>query len=79
MVDKGLRFLVLTTLAVQVARQWPDVVRYLKIEQLSVGRGHPEDVPVRGRSSYPQHPGSGGQMAAAASTRPAGGGPHSTR
>lgn len=60
MVGKGLRFLVLTALAVHVARQWPDVVRYLKIKQLSVGRGHPEDVPVRGRASYPQRPGSGG-------------------
>lgn len=78
MVGKGLRFLVLTALAVHVARQWPDVVRYLKIKQLSVGRGHPEDVPVRGRASYPQRPGSGGQTAAAASTRP-GGAAHTAR
>jgi hypothetical protein len=53
MVGKGLRFLVLTALAVHVAKQWPDVVRYLKVTQLSVGRGHPEDVPVRGRAPYP--------------------------
>jgi hypothetical protein len=78
MVGKGLRFLVLTALAVHVARQRPDVVRYLKIKQLSVGRGHPEDVPARGRASHPQRPGSGGQTAAAASTRP-GGAAHTAR
>jgi hypothetical protein len=50
MVGKGLRFLVLTALAVHVARQWPDVVRYLKIKQLSVGRGHPEERPLRWKS-----------------------------
>jgi hypothetical protein len=79
MVGKGLRFLVLTALAVHVARQWPDVVRYLKIKQLSVGRGHPEDVPVRGRASYPsttrqrRADGRGGFDSARR------GGPHSTR
>jgi hypothetical protein len=72
MVGKGLRFLVLTALAVHVARQWPDVVRYLKIKQLSVGRAIPKMCRSAAGRPTPQRPGSGGQTAAAASTRPAG-------
>lgn len=52
------RFLVVSSLAL-VASQWQDIVRYLKIMQLSRGQGHPENVPARGRASYPQRPGSG--------------------
>lgn len=59
MAGKGLRFLAPTALALIVASQWQDIVRYLKISQLSAGQGHPENVLARGRVSYPQRPGSG--------------------
>jgi len=59
MVGKGLRFLVPAALALLVAGQWRDIIRYVKISQLSTGQGHPENVPARGRASYPQRPGSG--------------------
>jgi hypothetical protein len=59
MVGKGLRFLVPTAVALIVASQWQDIVRYFKTQQLSMGQGHPENVPARGRASYPQRPGSG--------------------
>jgi hypothetical protein len=42
MAGKGLRFLAPTALALIVASQWQDIVRYLKISQLSAGQGHPE-------------------------------------
>jgi hypothetical protein len=38
------------------ATQWPDIRRYIGIKELSMGRGHPEMVPVRGRVGYPQDP-----------------------
>lgn len=31
-----------------------DIIRYIKIKRLSQGRGHPEFVPVRGSTAYPQ-------------------------
>jgi hypothetical protein len=79
MVGKGMRLLVLTALAVPVARQWPDIVRYFKIKQLSVGQGHPENVPTRGRASYPQRPGSGEADGHGDFDSASRGGPHSTR
>jgi hypothetical protein len=33
-----------------------DLIRYVKIKQMSYGNGHPENVPARGRAAYP-HPG----------------------
>jgi hypothetical protein len=36
-----------------VTAQWHEIVRYLRIEQMSLGRGHPENVPARGSHSYP--------------------------
>jgi hypothetical protein len=36
-----------------------DLIRYFKIKRLSVGRGHPELVPVSGSRSYPQRTGQG--------------------
>jgi len=36
-----------------VASQWKDIVRYLKIERMSFGDGHPGAVPVTGRHCYP--------------------------
>ena len=37
-----------------IAGQWPDIRRYAKIKMLSVGDGHPGNVPVAGRTSYPR-------------------------
>jgi hypothetical protein len=31
-----------------------DIRRYVKIKQLSQGTGHPENVPVTGKSAYPK-------------------------
>lgn len=59
MLGKGLRFLAPAALALLVASQWQDILRYLKIAQLSAGHGHPGNVPARGRASYPQRPGDG--------------------
>lgn len=35
-----------------VAVQRHDIVRYLRIKQMSLGRGHPELVPASGETSY---------------------------
>lgn len=35
------------------ATQRHDIVRYLKIKQMSLGEGHPETVPASGTTSYP--------------------------
>ncbi|HEY1915471.1 MAG TPA: hypothetical protein VGH27_07840 [Streptosporangiaceae bacterium] len=37
-----------------------DIRRYVKIKQLSQGTGHPENVPVTGKSAYPKRPRRGG-------------------
>jgi hypothetical protein len=37
-----------------------DIRRYIKIKQMSKGDGHPENVPVTGRSAYPKGPRRGG-------------------
>jgi len=59
MARKALRILVPAAVALLVASQWTDIKRYLKIKQLSVRQGHPENVPARGRTAYPQVPGGG--------------------
>jgi hypothetical protein len=41
------------TLAVLAATQWRDIARYLKLERMSIGDGHPELVPIHGRHAYP--------------------------
>jgi hypothetical protein len=51
---KALLFLVPTAVGAVVASQWTDIVRYLKIKQMSQGQGHPENVPARGRPAYPR-------------------------
>jgi hypothetical protein len=53
---KALGLLIPVTLGGLVAAGWSDISRYLKIKQMSYGNGHPENVPARGRQSYP-HPG----------------------
>jgi len=59
MARTALRMLVLAGVPLLVASQWADIKRYLKIKQLSVRQGHPENVPARGRAAYPQAPGRG--------------------
>jgi hypothetical protein len=41
------------SLAAIVASQWRDIARYLKIERMSSGQGHPELVPASGQHAYP--------------------------
>jgi hypothetical protein len=36
-----------------------DILRYIKIKRLSQGHGHPEFVPIRGSTAYPQRSGQG--------------------
>jgi len=45
------------SLAAVAASQWRDIARYLKIERMSAGEGHPELVPAVGRHAYPAPPG----------------------
>jgi Family of unknown function (DUF6893) len=59
MLRKALGLAVPAGAAVLVASQWADIRRYFKIRQLSVRRGHPQNVPAQGRAMYPQSPGSG--------------------
>ncbi len=55
---RALRLLLPVSIGVLIAIQWRDLVRYLKIEQLDFGDGHPELVPVEGERGYPR-PGRG--------------------
>jgi hypothetical protein len=59
MVRKAFRMLVSVGVTLLVASQWADIKRYLKIKQLSVRQGHPENVPAHGRTAYPLAPGRG--------------------
>src|SRR2546421_7068071 len=52
MARKALRVLLPASVAVLVASQWREIARYLKIERMSVGGGHPEGVPVEGQHAY---------------------------
>jgi hypothetical protein len=61
MARKVLRVLVLVpaSVAILAASQWREIARYVKINQMSRGGGHPELVPVTGQHSYPTRPGVG--------------------
>jgi hypothetical protein len=59
MIRKALPILVSAGLALLFVSQWNDIKRYTRIKQLSLGQGHPENVPAEGRKAYPQHPGDG--------------------
>jgi hypothetical protein len=37
-----------------VASSWQDAYRYIRMRQISIGKGHPEVVPVEGRTGYAQ-------------------------
>jgi hypothetical protein len=57
-----------------IATQRQDILRYMKIKQMSYGDGHPENVPAGGRISYPSNPPhEGGAETHGQSGRPVGG------
>jgi hypothetical protein len=66
MKEKGLRMRKLLLMAglagaaFIVANQRQDIGRYVKIKQMSLGEGHPENVPAGGTRQYPA-PGQGAQ------------------
>jgi hypothetical protein len=39
--------------ALLIAAQRRDIIRYLKIKQMSIGQGHPQNVPAGGSRQYP--------------------------
>lgn len=49
---KAFAILVLGALGALVAFSWRDIVRYFRMEELDWGKGHPELVPIEGRTSY---------------------------
>ncbi len=51
---KAFWFLIPVALGALIASQRQDIMRYVKIKQMSYGSGHPENVPVRGRTFYSQ-------------------------
>jgi hypothetical protein len=59
MIRKALPILVSVGVTLLLANQWSDIKRYARIKQLSMGQGHPENVPAEGRKSYPQRSGEG--------------------
>jgi hypothetical protein len=54
MIRKTLLFMVPLAAAGITASQWRDIIRYLKIKQMSAGSGHPENVPAGGSQAYPK-------------------------
>jgi hypothetical protein len=54
MIRKALLLTIPLTVARLVAGQRQDIVRYVKIRQMSSGTGHPENVPTSGTVAYPQ-------------------------
>jgi hypothetical protein len=57
MAHKVLRWLVPASVVILAVTQWRDIVRYLKIERMSLGAGHPQAVPAAGRHVYPERSG----------------------
>jgi hypothetical protein len=58
MMRKVLLFGIPLAVAGLAASQRQEIVRYLKVKQMSSGTGHPENVPVSGSHAYPD-PGGG--------------------
>lgn len=74
MTRRLVRFLVPAALGALVAVQWPEIVRYFKIELMSSGDGHPQMVPAGGQHKYPDHdatPDGTGEFGSAARGGPA--------
>jgi hypothetical protein len=53
MMRKVLLFAGLLAVAGLLASQRQEIIRYLKVKQMSSGTGHPENVPVSGSHAYP--------------------------
>jgi hypothetical protein len=53
-IRKALLFMIPLAAAWLIASQRQDIVRYLKIRQMSLGGGHPENVPPGGSQRYPK-------------------------
>jgi hypothetical protein len=58
MTRKVILFVVALAVAGLITSQRQEIVRYLKVKQMSSGTGHPENVPVSGSHAYPD-PGGG--------------------
>jgi len=54
MIRKRMLFMIPLTVAGLVTGQRQDIIRYIKIRQMSSGTGHPENVPTSGTQAYPQ-------------------------
>jgi hypothetical protein len=61
MIRKLLKISIPAAADILVARQWPEIRRFVKLRQMSEGQGHPEHVPMQGTQAYPKHPGEGAQ------------------
>ena len=59
MARKVLLVLLPAAVVTLVALQWREIARYVKINQMSRGEGHPKLVPAAGQHSYPTRPGAG--------------------
>jgi hypothetical protein len=53
---KAVLWLVPLLLGVLIASQWQDIIRYVKIKQMSLGQGRPQVVPAAGTTAYPKNP-----------------------
>lgn len=53
-IRKALLLIISLAAAGITASQWQDIARCLKIKQMSVGNGHPENVPAGGSHAYPR-------------------------
>jgi hypothetical protein len=58
MAGKVLRLLLPVSIGALIAVQWHEIVRYIKIQMMNVGDGHPEVVPAEGERGY-HRPGDG--------------------
>jgi hypothetical protein len=54
MIRKALLFMIPVGVAALLASQRQEITRYVKIKQMSIGTGHPENVPAGGTQAYPQ-------------------------
>jgi hypothetical protein len=54
MIRKMLLLGVPVALGIAIALGWPDIIRFARIRQISLGTGRPEAVPAEGRRSYPE-------------------------
>lgn len=59
MIRKAVLWLVPVLLGAVIASQWQDIIRYVKIKQMSLGQGRPQVVPAAGSTAYPRAPGRG--------------------